>query len=475
MQPLIELLIPRKNHFGLSIGRTSLRGLELDQKGKVKSGAEVFFPEDVFVNGTIGKKDIFIETLKKLLQAGTFSTSYVAVCFSEVYAYTREYSLPLISDTEIHEAVAWHVGELFPFPKDELYFDWRILTKTETEYKIAVVAVQKQVLDPLVEVLTQAGLKPLGFEPGASAITRLLLLKPGQQALVTEINRKGAYVTLVEGEKPIFTTVISLAQEDTPEVYLKNIVAAINEMVDFYTKKHLLNEQGLQIVITGELADGNWQKNLENSIKKSVSMVETELKKPSFNKTFAMAKAVVLPPPDPRSINLLPEKLQKMYDAERSFAFYSTLLVRSIVFASFFAIVAGIAFTFVTITRQTLDNRVKQLSVSTEKKKSETQNLLLLNAQAKNIIALAPLRQTVKDKLLVIQSVLPAGIIISQWEFDDNKQLFTLNGTALTREDLLFFKQKLEQTEEFTKITLPLGSLEIPQNVKFTITFVLNK
>ena len=99
----------------------------------------------------------------------------------------------------------------------------------------------------------------------------------------------------------------------------------------------------------------------------------------------------------------------------------------------------------------------------------------MCNAQANNIANFAPLRKTINYKLQVIQSLLPESISISQWEYEDAKLLFTLNGIANNREDLLKFKTKLDQSGEFAIITLPLGSLELAENVRFSLTFVINK
>ncbi len=122
--------------------------------------------------------------------------------------------------------------------------------------------------------------------------------------------------------------------------------------------------------------------------------------------------------------------------------------------------------------RGQLEARDKLLTSQSKLQKGSTQNLLLLNAQAKNVVTLAPLRVTPKDKIQVLQTIIPEGITITGWEYNDSKLSFALSGIAAKRDDLLLFRNKLEQTEEFTKVTLPLGSLELPLNVHFTITFV---
>ncbi|HCM38169.1 MAG: Tfp pilus assembly protein, ATPase PilM [Candidatus Gottesmanbacteria bacterium GW2011_GWB1_43_11] len=475
MFSLPDLILPKRKHFGLSIGRTSLRGVEVDRSGKVNASAEILLPKDAFKDGVVENQDVFTEALKKLLQSGKFSTNYVAVCFSEIYAFSRTYSLPIISPAEIGEAVSWHVKDLFPFPEDEIYYDWKLLGTLDKEHQLEVVAVQKQVIDSLVTVLTSVGLKPLSFEPGAAAIARLLHLPPKSQVLVTEINRKGAYITFVEGEKSLFTTVVNYTPEDTPESYFKNINQTLKETEIYYRHKEVIKSETIEVVLTGELVAGDWGKWATNNIKYPTKILKTQMTHPAFNKAYAAAISEIVPPADERSINLIPKDLQQVYDAERTGKFYRTLLIEASIFSGVILALSMLVFFIISWERQKLESRTKTLTSANKQQTTDTKNLLLLNAQAQNIVALAPLRTTPKDKLLVLQSILPEGVKIIQWDYDDSKLTYQLVGIAVSRQDLLTFKNKLDQTDEFTKISLPLGSLEQPADVRFSITFVAKK
>jgi Tfp pilus assembly PilM family ATPase len=469
------LFTPKQRHFGLSIGRTSFRGVEVDSRGVVKGSAEVILPESIFSKGALVNQQAFVASLKQLVAQGKFTTPYVTVCFSEAHAYSREHTLPIIPVSEVHEAVAWKIKDLFPFAEEDIYFDWKLLEKTETQYRIAIVAVQKQVLDEQLDALISVGLKPLSFEPGAAAVSRLLVFKPGQHALVTEVNRRGAYVTLVEGEKTLFTTVINYTSEDTPQSYLKNIAQTTLDVVAYYKNKGVLQSEAPVVILTGELASEQWARSAQSLVPFAIKMLNTPIHNPAFNKAYAVAVSEVKPPNDIHTINLLPPNIQMFYDQERDQIFYSALLTRVTIFLFFLLVGAVGAFALITLERQRLDARVKTLTASVNSQKPDTQNLLLLNAQAKMIVALAPLRQTVKDKLLVMQNLLPATIAITQWEYDDQKLQFMITGDAQDRADLVAFKNKLEESEEFTRVSLPLGSLESPKNVHFALTFVLKK
>jgi hypothetical protein len=473
MISLPDILLPKIKHFGLSIERLSLHAVEVDQRGVPTKATEIQIPQDTFIQGTLAKPDVFAQAVKSLVVSGRFSTPYVAVTFPEVFAYTRGYTIPLIPIDEIQEAISWHAKDLFPFPQEDIYFDWKILEKREHEYQTTVVATQKNVLDPLVGALVSIGLKPLRFEPDASALTRLLLLKSPMHAILIEVNKLGAYITLVEGEKALFTTVIPYTSEDTPTSYLANIDQTLVEIATFYRNKGVLGEGSTEVIITGSMASDEWVKHLKELLRYPVGILRTQMQDAAYNKAYVAAIQKIAPPSDPQSINLLPFSTQTFYDAQRTDQFYRTLLARLCVFAGILCFISSGSHISISLERQRLDTNVKALQKLNQSQSGGMRDILLLNSQAKNVMNLIPLRHTPEEKIEALNKLLTDTITITQWEYDDSKLQFTLTGNAKTRDDLLAFKQSLDQSKDFAKVTLPLVSLETSVQTPFIITFLV--
>jgi Tfp pilus assembly PilM family ATPase len=468
---LPELILPKKKYFGLSIERNALHAVELDDNGKIIKAAEVLVQDGIFQDGEIIYPDDFIQEIKSIVSQGKFTTPYVAVCIPEVFAYTRGFSLPIIDLNEVQEAISWHTKDLFPFPPEEIYFDWKLLQKNEHEYKTTVVAIQKKILDPILQALISAGLKPLRFEPDALALARLLLLKSDAQAILLEINTTGAYVTLVQGDKSLFTTIIGYSANESAQSYLSNIDQTIIEMNSYYKNKNIIMDN-IQVFVTGMMATEDWVKHFHELLNYPCSLLTTPIENRAYHKAYTAASFIISPPLDEQSINLLPAITQSYYDQERSLSFYKAFLKRICIISLIIVIGAFISFFSLSLERQALDNRVKNIRKLTQSQQSDTQGLLMLNAQAKNIVNLAPFRKTVKDKLTKIQALLNNNISISNWEYDDSKLGFKIVGIAQTRQNLLELKNKLDSSPDFSQVTLPLGSLETPVQVPFEITFV---
>jgi len=475
MPALTDLFIPKHTHFGLSIGRTWIRAVEVSPENKVRTAAEIQIPEGIFKDGVLVNTLVFKDLLHKLVAAGKFSSNYVMVCFPEVYAYSREHNLPLIPLSDVREAISYQVKDLFPFPEEDIYFDWKLVEQSAENLKVVVVAIQKKILDTIVPALIDIGLKPVSFEPGASALSRLLVFNPGQHAIVTEINYRGAYVSVVAGKKTLFTTIVNHPQGETDEVFFTNINQTVLEVITYYKNKGILAEKNTTIVLTGDLASTQFADKMKPHFPYPIELLMTAISNPAFNKAFAVAISPIAPPEDENSINLLPPEIQKKYDRERESIFYRNLFGRSGIVLGIFLVCSIMLFAFLTFERQRLESRVKSITDITASQKPDTQKLLLLNAQAKNIVELAQMRKTARDKLQVITNLLPPTIHITQWEFDDTKQQFILQGEAESRTDLLDFKSKLDASDEFDRITLPLDSLELARNSRFSISFLVKE
>lgn len=472
MLVLPDLLVPKKRYFGLSIESNALHAVELNEKGHPVHMGEIQIPSGIFTDGIITQKDVFIKILSQLYQTGKFSTPYVAVCFPEAFAYTRGYALPNIPDEDMNEAVEWHAKDLFPFPTEEIYYDWKTLKKTDKEYQTAVVAVQKNILDPMVDTLVAAGLKPLRFEPDASALVRLLQLNQGTFALLIEINQQSSYITLVEEEKALFTTVVTCSQSDTPESYLSSIDQTLKEIAQFYRQKGVLTDTTAKVLITGQMASEDWATHLTSILNYPTQILKTEMQHVGYNKAYAAAKLKIAPPIDPQSINLLPMKTQHYYDTERNMLFYKILLTRICLFIGVLTAVSCAAYISLSLEKQLLESTVKDLQGRNQSQATSSQSLLLLNAQSSNVMTLAPMKLTPVKQIRSLEKLITDDITITQWEYDDSRLQFKLTGIATSRNSLLAFKKRLDESPDFSLAVLPIMSLEASSQLPFTLTFI---
>lgn len=472
MLSLPHILLPPLTHIGLAFSKADIRAVELDSHGNVIKKAEIELPGGLFADGTIHDPYKLVMAIKQLLKEGKFNSKYATVCFPESLTFIRGYTLPVIPYEEVTEAISWHAKNVFPYPLKEIYFDWKLINNKGNELNISIVAIQKKVIDALIGTMISADIFPLRLSPDASATAKLLQLQANEYAVLIELNRTGAYVTLVEGEKSVFTTVVSYLVDEGVENYAKQIVATHADVLKFYEKKGVGVNTETEVVFTGEMATPDWISYLTTLGKFRSRLLKTQIDNPAFHKAYAAAILEPVAPIDEQTINLLPLALQNKFETERLERYMEALLIRLGVIIGVLSIVSLGLFVFVSMEKQYLEKRAKDLNVLVTKQEGSTQQLLRLNAQAKAVLQLAPLRKTPRDKLAAIIRIIGNDIQITQWEYDDQKLRFTLVGVAKTRDLLVDLKEKIEESPEFGLVNVPLESFTSATNVNFTMTFV---
>lgn len=472
MNLLPGFIVPNIHFFGLSIDRTTIHAVELSPQGAVRTYAEVAIDENTFADATLVKKESFIQALKALVSQGRFSTTYVSVCFPEAYAYTRDHSVPDMEKEDIDEAVAWKVKDLFPLPEDDIYYDWKRLDEKDGQVHIGVVGIQKKTLDSLVDAIIASGLKPLRFEPDASAVARLIGLKPQQYGLVTEVNKRSASVTLVEGEKSLFTTVVTYGKTDTPVAFLENITASLEDIAKYYTNKGMLRKDNTKVIVTGEIGSREWADYMAKRVAYPIEILSTPVGNSAYNKAYASAAETMSPPQDDSSINLMPRDVQEIYDESWRISYVQSLAVRSLVGLLVICCIPFVVLISVLTQKEKLVKESAVLQSIIKSQDASIGQVTILNGKLESILALAPLKKTPASHLAQLAALTPSGIHISQLEYDDSKQLYTISGTSSDRTTLLAFRNVLESSKKFTKIVLPLSSLESEANSDFSMSFV---
>ncbi len=475
MQSLPDILLPKIRFFGLAIESHAICGVEVNEKRIPIHSAQMQLPEGTFVGGQLQNIDVFTQILKQLVKVGKFTTPYVAVTFPESISYTRGLTVPSVADEELTEAIAWQAKDLFPFPAEEIYFDSKVISKQAHDSQVTVVAVQRKNLDPLITALIKSGLKPLRFEPDAMALSRLLKLKSSEQALLVERNTEGAYITLVSGDKSLFTTIVPKTAQDTEIEMEKGTTQSLAEIIQYYQSKAQIGSTTASIVVTGEPISQAWVSQISQTFHLPAKILKTQFGKSVIDKAFASVTEPVQPPASIESINLLPATTQAYYDTERHQAFRKALLMRALAIPVMLTITSGILYGMIQIEKNKLTALTAELSTLITSQQTDTKKLLLVNTQAKAIIALSSLRESPAQYIEALEPLLGNDIVITSWSYDDAKLQFTLSGTAKTRTALLEMKDRFENSDLFGKITIPLGTLELPVQVPFTVMFLTKK
>jgi len=134
----------------------------------------------------------------------------VVASIPEVQSFVSIVEVPQMSTREMDEAVQWAVREHIPFDLERVYLDWQPLMITpEGKMRALVGAAQREVADPLLQVLDGMDLNVVGLElEGQSIVRSLLPLDPTgvNGVLIADLGASSSNVILFDQGAMRFTT-----------------------------------------------------------------------------------------------------------------------------------------------------------------------------------------------------------------------------------------------------------------------------
>ena len=140
---------------------------------------QVGLPPRAVVDGVILELDTVRAALERCVKEGGFSAGNVYLGIAGLRCITRELEMPLVPDSEIDAAVRLQALDVIPFAIDKALISARALEETVgpnnvPERRVLIAAAHRDLVDPLVEIVTAAGLTPVSIEPTSSAMIRAL-------------------------------------------------------------------------------------------------------------------------------------------------------------------------------------------------------------------------------------------------------------------------------------------------------------
>ncbi|MGD0983630.1 MAG: pilus assembly protein PilM [Acidimicrobiales bacterium] len=154
----------------VSVGRGQPELLRLGQ---------VALPPRAVIDGVILDVPAVRVAVERCIKEGGFSAGDVHLGIAGLRAITREIEMPLVPDSEIDGAVRLQAPDVIPFSIDRALISARALEETVGPNgmpirRVLVAAAHRDLVDPLVQIVTAAGLNPVSVEPTSSAMIRAL-------------------------------------------------------------------------------------------------------------------------------------------------------------------------------------------------------------------------------------------------------------------------------------------------------------
>jgi len=177
----MSLLSGVSEFFGLDIGTTAIRLVELRGSGKVKALVKyAFVPTDVKTVLSDAKADHqkLAQSIEQLLNQAHITTRNVAVGLPSNRVFSTVVDIDRLDPKEIASTIKYQADSLIPTPLNDSKMDWAVLgdsPKDKTKVEVLLTSVTNEFVEARLDMLESIGLNVVAFEPDSMALTRAVI------------------------------------------------------------------------------------------------------------------------------------------------------------------------------------------------------------------------------------------------------------------------------------------------------------
>jgi len=462
----------KKNFFALTFSDRQVCLVQTDRKGKVVLALNLKIDSGLIERGRVKKPQELTQVLAKLLLSRKLKGKFVVAGLPETASFSRVLDLPRLSREELDDAVRWQIEPLLPMPLEETCLDWMILEEKDQGFRILVMAFPTKIVEDYAQILENLNFQPVAFEPTSLSLSRLIATeKREKSALVVEIEKEGAVLVVVgpHGEIEISSTVSLTDGEGKKELF-----STIEELLVFYKKKFGKEREVVTAFLCGSGADEKIASEIKT--KNSLEAKMIPIKPLGLAGAVSLAKKNIAAPADEKTINLIPPRIQGVYDLAQKkktlsrwvkFWLFSLFLI----FFSFSVSAARIYFDLKKIEGDLIEI---QALMTPEMKEAETKARTIMTKSSR-VLGLIGSQKQIVYLVRLIEGEKAEGIDYTHFSVDFEREEIFLNGLASNQNQLLALREKLEKTNHFGQVRIPLSSLEREENINFTIGLTIKQ
>ncbi len=200
--------------FGLDIGRSFVKTVELDGGGKqktLKAVGSVQTPGGGIQSESQVELGKVSEAIRQCVDSAKIDVSECVVSIIESQVVSRLIELPNLTDKELSAAINWEAEQYIPMPIKDVNLQYKVVSKGETTGKISVllIAAPKRVIEKYINIIHAAGLKPVAFETESLALARSLYRAGDPTTIIVSLGAASTELVVVYEGNVVFTRSIA--------------------------------------------------------------------------------------------------------------------------------------------------------------------------------------------------------------------------------------------------------------------------
>lgn len=268
----MSLLSGVSDFFGLDIGTTAIRAVQLSGGGPVKSLVKyAYVPIDVKLaqSESATDKQKLVLAIQELLAQARIGTKNVVVGVPSQRVFTAVVDFDRLAPGELAKAIKYQADSLIPTPLADSTMDWAQIGDSPaepTKVEVLISSVPNEFVEARLDVLESIGLNVIAFEPDSLAISRAVLAPDAvQPQMVLDVSHSSTDLVIAMNGAPRLTRSIPTGSD----AILKSAMA--NLSID--------QAQAEQFVMKFGLAKDKLEGQIYHSIIGTVDLLVSEIDK----------------------------------------------------------------------------------------------------------------------------------------------------------------------------------------------------
>lgn len=216
----MSLLSGVSDFFGLDLGTTQVRVVELRGSGPVKQLVRYgYAPIDskVALSDAAVDQQKLAQVIRDLLSQAHITTKNVAVGVPSSRVFTTVVDIDHLSPNELAQTIRYQADSLIPTPLAESKLDWAVLgdsPKDKTKSEVLLTSVPNNFIEHRLDMLESIGLNVIAFEPDNLALSRALTATDATAPqMVLDLGYKSTDIVVMMNGAPRLTRAIPTGSE----------------------------------------------------------------------------------------------------------------------------------------------------------------------------------------------------------------------------------------------------------------------
>ena len=247
-------------HAGLDISDDAIRFVSYSSPWghtRVKDYEETALPDGLNVGGDTKDISKFAELLYS--SAKKSDLSYVRVSIPEEKAYLFQTDVPNADPVSIRQNIESKLEENVPLSAKDALFYFDIIPSLSGEsgdsLRASVSVVPKTYINHMIDMLTEAGMKPVAFETVPKALARVVLAKNvAESTIIIHIMNFKTGIDLVSGGVVCFTSTIMRGGKgsvDPHQISYEEMVASEIHKISDYWQTRAPGQSVKRVIVVG--------------------------------------------------------------------------------------------------------------------------------------------------------------------------------------------------------------------------------